>query len=155
MAKVLLVEPHKVLQQALALSLFPEHDVRVVESIDGSAVSALADVELLIVDAAALREKDQFTAELRRALEASKLAVLWIDESGDPPKRERLAAIARPVDSATLQSVVAALLPGAAAKPPSKQRDEQKTEKIAAKEAAESPLIDLVEVVEEVPGKAK
>jgi hypothetical protein len=155
MSKVLLVEPHKVLQQALALSLFPEHDVKVEEAIDAAGVAGLADVDLLIIDAAALREKGRLTAELQRAVEASKLAILWIDgEKG--PKGDRLAAVATPIDGATLQNAVTALLTGAVVKAPAKKRAQPEGGgKTPTREDAEAQPIELVDVVEEEPEKTK
>lgn len=155
MSKVLLVEPHKVLQQAFALSLFPEHDVKVEESIETPAVSQLAGVDLLIIDAAALREKGKLTPELKRALQLSKASVLWIDESEDAPARERLMAIGRPVDNAALQSAVADLLSGGAVKGPRRKRSGSESGKTAAHQEPQSQLIDLVEVVEEASEKTK
>ena len=153
MSKIVLVEPHKVLQQALALSLFPEHEVRVEESIDAAGIAALKDVALLVVDAAALREQNKITPELERALQAAKLPLLWIDEAGKPPRRDRVAAIERPVGSAALQSAVASLLSGAPLKAP--KADAAVARKADKHEEAEPQPIDLVEVVEEAPEKTR
>ena len=148
MSKILLVEPHKVLQQALALSLFPEHEVRIEESIDATAIAGLNDTDLLIIDAAALREKGVLTPELQRAVEASKLATLWID-ADSAPKRNRLAAVGTPIDAVALQKAVADLLSGAPVK--AKKRAQPQSLKTAAAEAAEPQPIDLTDVVEEEP----
>jgi hypothetical protein len=150
MSKVLLVEPHKVLQQALALSLFPEHEVRIEESIDAAGLAALADVDLLIIDAVALREKGRLTSELQGAVEASKLAILWIDAEA-APKRNGLASIGTPVDAATLQNAVTGLLTGATVKTPAKKRAQPESAKTPPAEAAEPQPIDLTDVVEEEP----
>src|ERR1051325_4940770 len=129
MSRVLLIEPHRVLQQALALSLFPEHDVRVEDSID----------------AGALRAAGKLTPDLQRALEAAKTPTLWIDDDSAQPKRANLTVMAPPITSGSLQSAVADLLSGGSGKP----------QKSAAAARAEAPaeagaeLIDLVEVVEE------
>jgi hypothetical protein len=154
MSKVLLVEPHKVLQQALALSLFPEHDVRIEEAIDAAGVAGMADVDLLIIDAAALREKGRLTPELQRAVEASKLAILWIDGE-NAPKGRRLAGLVTPIDGPALQNAVTALLTGAPVKAPAKKRAQPESGKAAAGEEAEPQPIELVDVVEEEPGKTK
>jgi hypothetical protein len=150
MSKILLVEPHKVLQQALALSLFPEHEVRIEESIDAAAIAGLNDTDLLIIDAAALREKGSLTPELERAVEASKLATLWIDGESSP-KRNRLATVGTPIDALTLQDAVAGLLSGAPVKAAAKKRAQSQSVKAAAAEVAEPQPIDLTEVVEEEP----
>jgi hypothetical protein len=150
MSKILLVEPHKVLQQALALSLFPEHEVRIEESIDAAAIDGLNDTDLLIIDAAALREKGVLTPELQRAVEASKLATLWIG-ADSAPQRNRLAVVGTPIDAVTLQKAVADLLSGAPVKPAAKKRAQPQSLKAAAAEAAEPQPIDLTDVVEEEP----
>ncbi|MEK7334671.1 MAG: hypothetical protein AAB222_05040 [Candidatus Binatota bacterium] len=69
MGKVFLIEPLKVLRQAITLSLFPEHDVMGVGDIGASEVAGFKDYDLLIVDAAALRERDQLTPEIVRAIQ--------------------------------------------------------------------------------------
>jgi hypothetical protein len=155
MSKVLLIEPHKVLQQALALSLFPEHEVKVEESIDAAAVAQIDGVDLLIIDAAAMREKGKLTTELKRALGLSKAPLLWIDDGEDAPARERLVVIAAPLDSTALQSAVADLLSSNPDKGPHTKRSGSETGKAAAQQETQSQLIDLVEVVEEASTKTK
>jgi len=147
MSKVLLIEPHKVLQQALALSLFPEHEVKVEESIDAAAVAQIDGVDLLIIDAAA--------TELKRALGLSKAPLLWIDDGEDAPARERLVVIAAPLDSTALQSAVADLLSSNPDKGPYTKRSGSETGKAAVRQETQSQLIDLVEVVEEASTKTK
>jgi hypothetical protein len=145
MSRVLLIEPHRVLQQALALSLFPEHDVRVEESIDAGVIDGMQEVDLLIVDAVALRAAGKLTPDLQRALEAAKTPTLWLDDDSAQPKRANLTVVAPPITSGSLQNAVALLLSGGSEKP----------KKSAAAAKAEAPaetgveLIDLVEVVEE------
>jgi|SRR5262249_37982854 len=154
MSRVLLIEPHRVLQQALALSLFPEHDVRVEESIDTDLSGALKEVDLLIVDAAALRTAGKLPAELRRALEAAKTPTVWIDDDKARPKRANLTVIAPPIASGSLQNAVADLLSGKSEKP-KKAAAATKTHNMEAPDDAGGGLIDLVEVVEEAPDKTK
>jgi hypothetical protein len=159
MGKVVLIEPHKVLQQAIALSLFPEHDVQVKEAVSPSDISAFGDADLLIVDAAALRENNHFSPELSRAIESAAIPTVWIDddESARPAEREKLAVVMKPIESAAFQAALAQLLsaPGAGnerkkSAPPA----ERKTEKAKATEKkpggkAEPDLIELVDAVEE------
>jgi hypothetical protein len=154
MSRVLLIEPHRVLQQALALSLFPEHEVRVEESIDAGMIGGLKEVDLLIVDVAALRNAGKLTAELRRTLEAVKTPTLWIDDDAARPKRANLAVIAPPIASGSLQTAVGELLSGR----PEKPKKSAATAKVDGDETAHesgAQLIDLVEVVEEAPVKTK
>ncbi|HEY1265643.1 MAG TPA: hypothetical protein VGH16_00195 [Candidatus Binatia bacterium] len=148
MSKILLIEPHRVLQQALALSLFPEHDVRVEESAGAGVLGGLKDVDLLIIDAAALRTAGKLTSELQRAVEEAKTPTLWIDDDDAGPKRAKLAALAPPIASGSLQTAVADLLSGESKKTKKNSRQETAGAIETAEEAAAEP-IDLVEVVED------
>jgi hypothetical protein len=163
MGKIVLIEPRKVLQQAIALSLFPEHDVQVKETVDAAEINAFHDIDLLVVDAAGLRENEKLSPEINRAIQDSKVPTMWIEEgeSNHPPKREKLAVVMKPIDSAAFQSALTILLsPSSAKKEPQKKAApaEQKAEKSkgGAKKVARgtaeqsaADLIDLVEVVEE------
>ncbi len=165
MGKVVLIEPHKVLQQAIALSLFPEHDVRVEVSVTASAIGALRDVDLLIVDAGALRASDKLSPEFSRAVESSLIPTLWIDEdqTARPSRRDKLVAITKPIESKAFQAAVTELLsPASAGKERQKAASpvEPKAEKVKASEKKalvaksepsepEAELIELVEVVGE------
>ncbi|HEY1372105.1 MAG TPA: hypothetical protein VGH50_06515 [Candidatus Binatia bacterium] len=152
MSKILLIEPHRVLQQALALSLFPEHEVRVEESADAGSIGGLKDVDLLIIDAAALRTAGKLTSEFQRAVEAAKTPTLWIDGGDARPKRARLAAITPPIASGALQTAVADLLSGESKKT---KNSRQETAGAADNAEAAAELIDLVEVVEDLPDSTK
>src|SRR5258706_13288930 len=112
MGKVVLIEPHKVLQQALALSLFPAHEVRVEQTLAAPALSELGEVDLLIVDAAALAEKNQLPPELVRAIGGSAVPTLWIDEpdSARAPGREKLVVAGKPNQGPAWQAAGAAAL---------------------------------------------
>ncbi len=154
MSRILLIEPHRVLQQALALSLFPEHDVRVEASIDAAAVGGLKEVDLLIIDTGALRTAGRFSPELQRALQAVNLPILWIDEEEKAPRRDRAALIAPPIAAASLQSAVADLLSGTTRKAKNDSAQSPAGSADAPAEADSQP-IELVEVVEESPEKTK
>jgi len=145
MSKIFLLEPHRVLQQAIALSLFPEHDVQVAEAADASAIGALKDdIDLVIVDAAALRASDKLSPEMNRALEASPVPIVWIDESDSShPKRDKLAVVLKPIESGALQTALADLLA------PASERKGGKSSPPKGKARKEAELIDLTEVVEE------
>ncbi len=138
MGKILLIEPSKILRQAIALSLFPEHEVQVEEGISASGVGSLKDYDLLIVDGAALRESDQLTPEITRAIQGCKIPTLWLeeDESSRPPKREKLLIVKKPIEKEPFQSALAGLL-----SPQSVSRKAPQQEKFE--------FIDLVDVVEE------
>jgi DNA-binding NarL/FixJ family response regulator len=147
MSKIFLLEPHRVLQQAIALSLFPEHDVQVAEAAGAAAIDALKDdIDLVIVDAAALREGDKLSAEMNRAIEASPVPIVWIDDGDSPhPKRDKLAVVLKPIESGALQTALADLLA------PANAHKERKASPRKGKAGSDPELIDLTEVVEEEP----
>jgi len=49
----LVIEPHKMLQHAFSVALFPEHQVQVMEMIPGAM--AVKEFDAVVVDAGALR----------------------------------------------------------------------------------------------------
>jgi len=164
MGKVLLIEPQRILGQAISLSLFPEHEVQVAEEWSGGAAASLKEYDLLIVDGVALRESNQLTPEVTRAIQSCKTPTVWLeeDESQRQPKRDNLVVVKKPVEREAFQAALTALLS------PDKGRKERipvapgRTRVDAGKTAvrkksAEAPrqaafqFIDLVDVVEEQP----
>ena len=165
MGKILLIEPQRILRQAIGLHLFPEHEVRSEEGVTGSLVGSFRDYDLLIVDGAALRENDKLTPELTRAIQECKTPTLWLEEDkpGQPFKREKLLVVKKPIEREAFQSAVASFLaPSTIPKrrdrssmPPDAKTDAPKREsKKAAGQSSEQAafqFIDLVDVVEEQP----
>jgi hypothetical protein len=165
MAKILLIEPYKILQQAIALSLFPEHEVQVEETLSASGIGSVRDIDLLIVDAGALRELGQLNSEASRALESCPAPILWLeeDDASRPPKREKLALVKKPIEKQALESALAELLSPpessrrrsvarAAPEPKAeKAKDDRKKSSARAPGQTAFQFIDLVDVVEEEP----
>lgn len=164
MSKILLIEPHKILRQAIALCLYPEHEIEVQENAKGLSVESLAGYDLIVVDGVALREIGQLSAELSRAIEGTRAKVFWLEE-GDGPrpvKSENLVVVKKPIDREAFQAAVTNCL-----SPPQKARETKSAAPASAttregpakrtKRRAEDPrqptlqFIDLVEVVEEEP----
>ena len=166
MGKILLIEPQKILQQAISLFLFPEHEVRV-EDEAGAAVGSFKDYDLVIIDGAALREHNRLTAEVLRAVQGCKTPTLWLEEeaASQAPKRDKLVVVKKPLEKGALEAAVGDFLSpglsrdrggtatpapgrGGAAKGVSKKKPVEQTEQSAFQ------FIDLVEVVdEEAPPK--
>jgi hypothetical protein len=151
MGKILLIEPHKVLQQAIGLSLFPEHDVQVQDSVTASAIGSLRETDLLIVDAAALRESNQLSSEVARALQSSTIPIVWIDdsESEPPPKRDKLAALMKPIENGAFQSALAQLLSPSITKREPKKTPGPGSQRSKTKQKADGEPIELVDVVDD------
>jgi hypothetical protein len=109
MSKILVVQPYKMLQHALVIALFPEHQVKIVEK--QPTDWAAEDADLAIIDAVALRGKTSTTANELRALENGRLPILWIDtetNAGDAPSK--LARLTPPFTKEELRTAVAELL---------------------------------------------
>lgn len=162
MGKILLIEPQKILRQAIGLALFPDHEVKVEEDI-ARDIGSSKDYDLLIVDGAALRESNRLTPEAIRVIQSCKTPTLWLEE--DPAshmiKREKLVVLKKPIERETFQSALNGLLPSPA------QSRERRGSLVAAAgkgsaaaarkkpgEASDQSafqFIDLVDVVEEEP----
>jgi hypothetical protein len=163
-AKILLVEPSRILSQAIRLFLFPEHEVRVAERIERSEVSSLEEGDLLILDSAELRRRGWWSAELERAIQQSGVPVLWLegDDAVQSPARERQAVLRKPIQRKEFQEAIASLRPGPASEKKQTRSSTASEEKAPAtrnppgaessrgQEGEEgSQFIDLVDAVEE------
>jgi hypothetical protein len=153
MSTILFINGHRMLQQAVAVSLFPEHDVRVTDTIPEP--TAVEGVDLVIIDAASLDARDG-------KLPNWNVPVIWIEgpDSSPAPQRDKLAVIKTPVQRNTLHAAVAELLSWSTARPASETRGARPggTSSQAAVEAkpagaAETSgakkVIELLDVVEE------
>ena len=165
MGKVLLIEPQKILRQAISLALFSQHEVHAEESLGASQLAALKDYDLLIIDGGALREGKQLTAEITRAVQSAKTPTLWLEDeaASQAPKREKLLVVRKPIEREPFQSAVDGLLSGktspkkeagpAAAVSAKTETSRRETRKrpAASSQQASFEFIDLVDVVEEKP----
>lgn len=165
MGKILLIEPQRMLRQAISLYLFPEHEVQSEEGATGSLAGSFKDYDLLIVDGAALRENDELTPELKRAIQACKTPTLWLEEDkpGQSFKREKLLVVRKPIEREAFQSAVASFLAPStspkrrawltAARESKADAPKQESEKTAGESPQQEAFqfIDLVDVVEEQP----
>jgi hypothetical protein len=163
MSTILVIQPYKMLQQAFAAALPFEHKVRVMENLPESG--SLKDFDVVIVDAAALMEKDLLSAGAVRAVQAWKVSTLWIESGGGPvaPRRGKLISLRRPVQKDALQKALVECLAATAgarpigaaatAKPPAKESKKPKAQNADSPAAPGSRIIELVEVVEEMPAQ--
>ncbi|MBI1995357.1 MAG: hypothetical protein HYU31_04610 [Deltaproteobacteria bacterium] len=143
MSKILVVEPHRMLQQAIALALFPEHEVKIVSAIPES--SALKDFDAVIVDLVLLGEPDGAFAQGVRAVQSWKVPTVWVQGSSHEPtpQRENLISIKTPIEKEILLSALAECL-GTLSK---EKRSDPSTRAPAL--AGNSEVIELLDVVEE------
>lgn len=160
MGKIFLIEPLTILEQGIALSLFPDHDVQVEKTGGAQSAGAWQQHDLLIVDAAALRQGNQLTPELFRAIGSSKTPTLWLEDDArqSPPRRANLLVVRKPIEKEAFHAAVTELLtPPAdsqkAGKPAVSGEGRQlANEKDARAEPPFQPslqFIDLVDVVEQ------
>ena len=110
MSKILVVEPHRMLQQAIALALFPEHEVKIVSAIPES--SALKDFDAVIFDLKSLGESAGGAEAAIRAVQSWKVPTVWVQGSSHEPtpQRENLIPIIAPIEKDVLLSVLAECL---------------------------------------------
>jgi hypothetical protein len=163
MSKILLIEPQKMLQQAIVLSLFPDHEVRLQGDLSDDSGFAARDFDVVIIDAAALREANALSGQWLGKMRAWEAPIIWIDEAGASPmpRRNKVVALQRPIDRTALQAAVAECL-GTAANPTRNAvtgRSDQSgrrppAETGAASELSDGRIIELVDVVEEEKTKA-
>jgi hypothetical protein len=166
MSKILVIQPHRMLQQAIALALFPEHEVEISAAVPESLQAT--DFAAVIVDAASLEETTGLPAQAIRSIETWKLPTIWIrdSESSEIPQWEKLVVMERPIGKESLQSSVAECL-GISTRPkqnggaPARDQETQSSLKETAEKkndipsttAADSKFIDLLDVVEDEPGQ--
>ena len=162
MGKILLIEPQKILRQAISLSLFPDYEVKVGDDI-ASNVGSFKEYDLLIVDAAALRESRDLTPEAVRAIQGCKTPTLWLEEEATSQtlKRDKLIVLKKPIEKESFHSALTGLLssgdlsgertnsfvPSTAEGRVAK--GELKKRRARASEQPALQFIDLVDVVEE------
>ena len=153
MSKILVVEAHRMLQQAIALALFPEYEVMIVSAIPES--SALKGFDTVIVDPESLGESAGGSEAAIRTLQSLNIPTIWMRGSnlGPTPQRQNLVPIKTPIDKETLLAALAECL-GVLSR-------EIRLEKVAGSSTAgdnrsgaaaatpDSGVIDLFEVVDE------
>ena len=156
MSKILVVQPHKILQHAIALSVFPQHQTRVTTSIPDS--NEILEVDAVIIDAASLREGHGLSASAIRSLQGWNVPIVWIDSGDSPlsPCNANIVVVTTPITKQSLQSALAQCL-GQSGQKPRKTTRTKNPQDFRFRNAAigehdvKREVIDLVEVVEEAP----
>ena len=153
---ILVIEPHRMLQHAIALFLSPAHEIEVTETVPESLSGK--DFDAVIVDAASLRETRGLDSEAGDRIRNWKIPILWIEsaESSQTPEGEKLVVMKRPMARDTLGLSLAKCLGASGASHkngPLARGDHGKTpaEKHAASAVENLPVIELVDVVEDDP----
>jgi hypothetical protein len=159
MGKILVVEPRKILQQAIRLALYPDHEVQLQTNLSDQE-PPVKNFDLAIIDAAALRDVNVPGTQSLRAVKGWKIPKIWIDEAQrvQAPGRDQLVVLTKPIQKETLQSAVATCL-GVSLH--AKQNGAKKTTGSGATAASDSGttagpvIIELVDVIEEVPERRR
>jgi len=158
MSKILVIQPHRMLRQAITLFLFPAHEVQVTESVPQSLPAG--DFDAVIVDAASLRETTGLDAKTMDRIQNLTVPTVWIDsrESTQRPKRDKLVIVQAPIDKEKLQSALAHCLNspitakrnGTSTSPGEgkRRKEKEKGEPVATENLQ---VIELVDIVEDAP----
>jgi hypothetical protein len=98
MSKILLVEPYKILQRAIAVSFFPEHEVQVTEQVPEMSALEQRSYDVAIIDAGALRENNP-ADDLNRAVQDWSIPIIWLEETIPTvaPVGDKLIVIRKPI----------------------------------------------------------
>lgn len=157
MNTILIIQPHKMLQHAIALSLFPQYQTRMIAAVP--VAGEIQDVDAVIVDAASLRESHGLTPQAMAWLRDWDVPMVWIDnaDSSLVPAREKLIVVERPIGRQSLQKALAECLdesskPAGEGNRPVRDKKERPTPHTGVdKNIVQSEVIDLVDVVQEAP----
>jgi hypothetical protein len=160
MTKILVIEPHRILQQGLAISLYPENDVQLMAAVPEN-ISA-KDFDAAVIDAASLRENNGLDATALRVIESWEKPTIWIQDEPSAPVRggAKAATVKPPVArQALLAALRECLGPSGAKENVAAERGEDKrsSAKAQATEATSAEpggteVIELTEVVEDAAG---
>ena len=145
MSKILVVEPQRMLQVAIAFALFPDHEVQITPSLPEA--SELRDFDAVIVDAVSLGESGKAAVQGIRTVQGWKVPTILVERAPTVhiPRRGKLISIKSPIGKESLQLALAECL-GNRSK--TKRNGDAAGLGLAARD---SKLIELVDVVEEGP----
>ena len=155
------------LNQAVSLYLFPQHDVQVKSNLEEIDPKALQEYDLLIIDAPAGADGKSGT-EVTRSIQKLKTPTLWLeeDESTPSPKREGLLSLKMPIERKAFQKALDDLL---STDKPGKEKSGSQGggrtggqtpkmrggEREAKSRQGDTPFIDLVDIVGEERGPTR
>jgi hypothetical protein len=158
MSKILVVEPYKILQRAIAMNFFPEHEVQVTERIPEMSALEQRSYDVAIIDAGALREKNP-AGDLNRAVQDWAIPIIWLEEtvSTVAPVGDKLIVLRKPiVRNDLLAALVRCQAKGSTVSLTTPTERGEKRNKTVSAEAELKPgfehraeIIELVDVVEE------
>jgi hypothetical protein len=152
-SKILVIEPERILQQAMAIALY-DHDVELMDAISESL--NVKEFEALIVDLGSLRRRSRLGGHGLNTIQSWKLPTIWIDgdDSAAPPGRGEAGILREPVSREELLGALSKCLKPSALKTEAAELEAGSTRMKEAKFAAggtseSAKLIELVDVIEE------
>jgi hypothetical protein len=156
MSKILVVEPYKILQRAIALSFFPDHLVEVTGEIPDRSAIEQRSYDVAIIDAGALRERNT-AGDLNRRLQDWQIPMIWLEDnmSTVAPVRDNLMVLRKPIARNDLLTALSCCQAKGSTIPPTYVGEKLRNrEVLAASELKPDPehtaeIIELVDVVEE------
>ena len=157
MIKILVVEPYKILQRAIAINFFPEHEVHMTDQVPEMSAFEQRSYDVAIIDAGALREKNT-AGDLNRRVQDWPIPIIWLEEtiSTVAPVRDKLVVLRKPIARKDLLGALARCQVKGSTMPLATPIDED--EKLRDKnvlalnrdpEKKSGQIIELVDVVEE------
>jgi DNA-binding NtrC family response regulator len=155
MSKILIVEPRRMLRQAMALILAPDHELRFVADISAVEDHPIAEYDVVVVDVVSLREQNSLGVQEISVLQDADVPTLWIEDrdTQSAPKAGKFVIIQRPIEGKALLSAVAECLN---LTPPNGETFTQQKTNAAKTQpgrkesvAGGAQVIELVDVVEE------
>ena len=156
MGKILVVEPYKILQRAIALSFFPEHQVEVTEEIPDMSAIEQGSYDVAIVDAGALRERNT-AGDLNRRLQDWQIPIIWLEDnvSAVAPVRDKLMVLRKPIARNDLLAALSSCQAKGSTIPLSDVGEKRRDKTVLAASGLQpnpehtAQIIELVDVVEE------
>ncbi len=148
MGRILVIEPSKILQHATVIALFPEYESQMVETIPEAG--ELQNFDAVVVDAVELREAGALSAQALSVVAKCDTPIVWLDgDPAQPPEREKLVIVKRPISRAAMRAALAECL-GRTSTPRGGGLDAA-GEPVGPKAATEQRVIELVDIVEDGP----
>jgi hypothetical protein len=90
MSKILVVEPYKILQRAMAITFFPEHEVQITGAVPEIGEFEQRSYDVVIIDAGALRETDT-AGDLNHRVQDWPIPVICFGSRAGPRQADSIA----------------------------------------------------------------
>jgi hypothetical protein len=163
MSKILVVEPAKMLQQALVFALASEHEIQVVDQLPEPAA---LQADIAMIDPAVLIKSDAAAARARATILSWQIPIIWLGSEWPSSERApaKLVCVKPPFDRESLKKALADIVrsstkenndthahaPKLKQTPVARQTKAREPRPSSVTES-KNDIIELVDVVEEQP----